>query len=506
MNNKRFVLKFFIAILYSESRVLFLMTTGIPPQSKIVLTVPVWIATICIASLSFLKAATHPDPQDSFSEHASAPVPVQYARSYNFNDVSLAISGNPGTENFKTGNGFLQGVTGPSKDTGISYGGIWLSDYNILMSGGAQPGSSSWNSLLIASVMIDAEKLMGWQGADFGAQFLQFNGQNTDGQAGSVQGYNGLPGLPPLDRSELYQAWYRQKLFDNRLIIRIGRTVPTYDFNNVCRPVTTSEADLQIPSLSGLLYTPIFINPTMLGALPGYYNSADGVTVTIAPTKNSYINYGFYNGNLANGVQTGLVAPQFNKYCFNILETGMSWILAEKYPGQFGIGAWYQTGLLSGPGTITQNGTDGIYFFGGQRIWGRSSKPETVPLLNGDGKSKVVLPALSKTQDASVSMFYQYGVNNSETLPINKYFGAGFTGFGLIPNRPADSIGFGTAWSWLNPNIFNRSSELMFQTYYQAHLYGGAFLQPTISYIPTPGDSASLPAAWAFTLRFTLLF
>jgi hypothetical protein len=37
----------------------------------------------------------------------------------------------------------------------------------------------------------------------------------------------------------------------------------------------------------------------------------------------------------------------------------------------------------------------------------------------------------------------------------------------------------------------------MFQGY--NGLPGGAFLQPTLSYIPTPG-------AWAMTMRFTLLF
>jgi porin len=62
------------------------------------------------------------------------------------------------------------------------------------------------------------------------------------------------------------------------------------------------------------------------------------------------------------------------------------------------------------------------------------------------------------------------------------------------------------AWSWLNPNLFDRSSELMFQAYYQAHLYAGAFFQPAVSYIPTPGASPSLKGVWALTFRFTLLF
>ena len=109
-------------------------------------------------------------------------------------------------------------------------------------------------------------------------------------------------------------------------------------------------------------------------------------------------------------------------------------------------------------------------------------------------------------QDASISAFLQFGVNNSETLPMNQYFGMGLTGFGLVPRRPQDSVGVGMAWAWLNPNLFDRSSELMFQGYYQAHLYGGTFFQPAVSYIPTPGASADLGGAWALTLRLTVLF
>ena len=51
------------------------------------------------------------------------------------------------------------------------------------------------------------------------------------------------------------------------------------------------------------------------------------------------------------------------------------------------------------------------------------------------------------------------------------YFGMGLTAFGLVPHRSEDSMGAGMAWSWLNPNLFDRSSELMFQGYYQAHLF-----------------------------------
>ncbi|MGA2053002.1 MAG: carbohydrate porin, partial [Opitutales bacterium] len=197
-----------------------------------------------------------------------------------------------------------------------------------------------------------------------------------------------------------------------------------------------------------------------------------------------------------------LVGPQFNTYYFNIAEVGTDWVIADKYPGQFGAGAWYQSGTLTAPHGVTQDGTSGFYLFGGQRIWGRDAAPAVTRVVNG--QPQIVTP--THGQNASVSVFYQFGINDSKTLLVTDYVGAGLTGFGLIPGRPEDSIGGGLGQSWLNKNVFNRSSQLMLQTYYQAHIYGGLFLQPTLSYIPTPAASNTYSAAWAFTMRLTFLF
>lgn len=420
--------------------------------------------------------------------------------------VPASIAGNPAAVESDPGTGLAGRLLHIPEWTGLRLGGVWLADTNGLISGGVQPGKWSWNSALIIGANLDADTLVGWKGASFGIQFLQFNGQNTNAQAGSVQGYNSLPGSEPLHRSELYQLWYRQALFDDRLIFRIGKQVPTFDFNNVARPVATREEMLAIPAVTGLLYTPVFVQPNLLGAIGGYYNSVSGVTVSIAPTRNTYLRYGFYDGNVARGVQTGMMGPQFNGYYFNIWEAGMDWILADKYPGNIGAGLWYQTGVLQGPGDISENGTGGYYMFGSQRVWSNEvAKPPAESGNTKNGKSTIAV-ADGPRQHSSVSMFFQYGVNNSGTLPMNQSFGLGLTGFGLVPGRPADSLGLGMSWAWLNPNLFNRSSELMFQSYYQAHLFDGVFFQPAVSYIPTPGASADIGAAWAVTFRMVVLF
>lgn len=396
-----------------------------------------------------------------------------------------AVSGNPASTTFRTGTGWLGRTMGLKDEWGVTLGGLWLADTNIVAAGGVQKGGWTSNSALTVGLGIDANKLVGWQGASFGFVVLQLNGANTNGEAGSVQGYNGIVGSRPFERTEIFQAWYAQEMIKDVLNVRIGRSTPSADFNNVLRPVTFVDSNENIPAVSGLLYSTVFVNGSILGALPGYYNSGNGVTVNFAPTKNFYLNLGVYDGNLARGVQTGQAPPHFNGYYFNIGEIGTNWLLGEgHHPGQFGIGLWHQTGLITKKG-VSQDGMGGFYLFGSQR------------LAHG------VNPAVPSS---GITSFVQFGVNNSQTMPINQYYGAGLTGFGLVGGRDRDSMGVGVAYSRLNPVLFKRPSELMFQAYYQAHLFGATFLQPTVSLIPTPGAAPNLPATVTTTLRLTVLF
>jgi len=417
-------------------------------------------------------------------QQPSNSIPANVAKAH-----TSSISSNPAAVNVNTGSGALQQYiekkSGIQDNHGIAVQGAWIGDSNKLMSGGIPNAKrSTSNSVAILDLTIEMEKFNGWKGGLFSAQFLQQNAQNTNSQAGIIQGYNSLPDVAPFNRSELYALWYRQALFDNTLFVRVGKTITTLDFNNVIKPVPLSTDDPNIPAVSGLIYTPLFINPAVDGIMPGYTNSAYGITATFTPVKEWYLSYGIYDGNLASGKQTGLTGPTFNGRSFQVGELGGAWLLGVNHkPGTAGIGLWHQKGLIN-QGNLTEMAATGAYLFGSQRLWYRHPG-----------------------QDISgVSAFYQCSINNSSVLPMKKSVGAGLTAFGLIANRDDDSIGIGASLAWLNQRRTQVSTELMYQIYYQAKLLTNIYLEPALSYIPTPGQNPGLNHAFAGTLRAIVLF
>ena len=413
---------------------------------------------------------------------------------------SQPISANPAATDIIAGTGALGRLLGFDEDSGVRFGGLWIGDSSGVLSGGADPGKWGGLSLTIADLNFDTDKLFGWKGGSIGIEYLNFYGSTINSLAGAFPGFDSLEAGPPFNRNSLYELWFRQVLLDDKLIVRIGKSVPTYDFGNVIRPVPVADPAAAIPAVTSLAYTPVFVNPTMLGVIPGYYNSATGITATVLPMKSTYLSYGFYDGNLAKGVQTGLEGPHFNGYYFHIGEAGFAYRLGQqRKPGNFGVGVWGQTGKLHTSTGGIDNGANGVYLFGAQRLWFRR------PGVDNSG----------------VSGFYQFGANNSNALSARDYVGGGLTAFGMVPGRPDDSFGFGLAWTALTTGDFSvlplgtgidkaeprlRSNQLMLQWYYQMKIVNGIFAQAALTEIPTPGIGPNTPNALAITLRLTVLF
>ncbi len=445
------------------------------------------------------KQSAFGNPYDLSSEEGQKSSQRQRGNPYNLSDKEgqntspdqedenkvTAISANPDAVILSAGSGALGKALGFKKESGIFIGGVWIPDLNYLIHGGLKPRRWVANNLLQLCMVVDLEKRHLLKGGMVGVNLLQFNGGPANFDAGSVQGYNGLVGPPPLDRFELYEYWYRQELFNKKVLFRIGQMSTMVDFNNVTYPILLQ--DIKVPATSGLIYVPLVLNASMIGVMPGYYDSAFGAMIRITPVKSFYFSYGVYDGNLARGKQTGMRGPEFNGYYFHITGVGIAWgIKKHAYSGNLTMGGWYQSGrLFAGPESeITEKGIGGFYAFGTQRLW-----------LRNPGKD-----------DTGIFGFFQYGINRSKTLPINEFADVGLTFFGLIPDRPADSIGIGVDWARLNHRIFERKREVMIQTYYQMHVFTGTYFTGVLTYIPIPGAADHLKPAWIATGRLIVLF
>jgi porin len=428
------------------------------------------------------------------------------------NANSMSIPANPAAVNIIVGSGAFGDAIGFNRN-GLRFGGVTVNNGSGILSGGLAPGKWAGQQLTIGDLSFDTDKGGMWEGGLFGTEYLYHAGYGAptvvngipqhpgspNSLAGSALGFNSLDNRSPTDRSELYQLWYRHEFFDKKLVVRIGKSVPTYDFGNVVKPKPTLNGAGDIPGVSGAILTPLYVNPTMLGLIPGYYNSAAGVVAALNVSDDFYLQYGFFDGSLALQKQTGLEGPHFNGHYFHIGEVGTSWTLTEDdLPGRFGVGYWGQTGYIptfNGP----VNGAQGVYFFGSQCLY-----------WENPGKS-----------NQGLNGFYQFGASDSPFVITQRFFGCGLTYFGLLPNRDDDSFGFAMAWGRQNsdPNIGRAfytgygtnpaplgTHEVILTWYYQIKVADNIFVQPNLTYIPDPARVPGTPGAFPFTLQATMLF
>ncbi|HOI15764.1 MAG TPA: carbohydrate porin [Geobacteraceae bacterium] len=423
--------------------------------------------------------------------------------------ISPELAVNPRALSGAYYSGLLQKTLGLSPDFPIRFGGILDVGGNWVASGGLSPHTLSGDFVFGLNVDVDAERLLHIPGGRFFAGCLVYQGMDGNGRVGSVQVFDNL--APPKDfhRVQLYELWWRQRLFDNKLIFKIGKINAGGEFGQVLNPATALEPHMRDWTISDLLYTPSGLHTTNF-KLPIYPNPAWGLSLTFLPTKNFYVSYGLFDGNGARGVQTGVeVGPEFNGYWFHIGEVGYAWRLgAQGKSGRFAAGIWGQTGALATgnlnsdkTAAVMTNGAMGYYAFASQRLWYRNPASDPTGLIG----------------------FAQLGYSDSPSNSANWYVGGGLTALGLVPGRPGDTAGIGLAWSKLNsgayaglfffPNVPSsytstslRSSELMLQAYYQMNLIPSyVALQAAYTAIPTPGYRAGIPWANIFTLRMVLV-
>lgn len=409
-------------------------------------------------------------------------------------------------------NGDPGGVRKRLSQVGITFQFNTLAEYLADVSGGVRRGGA-YQGREEAVLDLDMEKLAGWKGLT-----LHANGFRIDGggiQANYVGNLLDPSYIEARPTTRLYELWAEQKLFDDKLAIRVGQLGADSDF------FISSYANQFVNTTFGF---PGILSFDLPSGGPEYPLAALGARVKFEPAKGVTLLYGIYDGDPAG---PGTDDPQVrNAYGTNFRLEDPPLMFAEgQYaynqdkggPGLAGtirLGGWYHAGsfadqrfasdgrliadpMSSGVG-LTHHGDYGLYAVIDQQIW---------KLPSGE-------------PDKGAGVFARVSGSPSDRNLVDFYADGGIVFSGIVPGRPDDSFGFSAGYLQISGNAHDfdldtaafaktalpaRDYEAAFEFNYQAQVIPGWTIDADVQYIVHPGAGGGNPDNPAATIPDALV-
>jgi porin len=368
------------------------------------------------------------------------------------------------------------------EDRGITPTLTFVTDSLGNPTGGMEQGFTTANNLGI-DLNFDLEKLCGLEGGSFLISMsYRFGGSLSANYIHNVFTVQQVFGG---ETFHFINMAYLQKLFDDRVEVRLGRIATGDDF--LVSPYN------YVFVQNGFDGNPvgIFFNSPGMSAYP---NDTWGALVKVRPTARTYIMGGVYNGdpsiraNDKHGVDFSMDGPVF--------VIGEVAYQPNSMPGDRGLignykaGFWYDNSLYSdfNNGAVNR-GNWGFYGMFDQ-VLVRFEEPAN---HRGFG----VAGSFLASPDQSISQ-----------MPY--FFTAALVTRGIIPARPRDIVGLGFVYGHfsndlqdsqqraqqLDPNVGVQSHETVLElTYRLALLKSALYLQPDLQYVFRPGGTGRISDA-----------
>jgi len=398
-----------------------------------------------------------------------------------------------------------KGITLQATETSAVWGNL---------SGGLKRGAV-YNGVTQISLTFDTEKLGLWKGGTFIASALQIHGR---GPSANLVGnaYHTVATFEATRATRLYDLYYEQSLFDDRVSIRAGQFRADDEFI-ISQYGPTTDDGLQLTSATSLFINSTFGWPPLAGsALPGggpaYPMGALGIRLKIKPTDDVTLLAAIFNGNPA-GQGTG--NPQLLNHSGTRfpITNGYSVFTEAQYavnqskdgpglPGMYRIGFWFNNNGFQDPrydinGISLANpasngiprshyGNYSVYLGADQMIW-----------------------QTGETKDQGIGVFGRITGAPNDRSPLSLYVNGGLTWKGMIPGRENDTAGIGFAYAkvgarsrgydgdvaFYNPGTYSpiRGSETVIEATYAIQLTGWWTLQPDIQYVIRPAGGIPDP-------------
>lgn len=355
------------------------------------------------------------------------------------------------------------------RPAGISIGANWVMEGFQNFMGGKRSNSPVAASTLDVNLAFSTQPALGIRGGEFYVDIEDHAGRNpSQVLVGDVQVFDKLNYSPYL---QIFELWYQQRLFDDRLRIKVGKV----DANTEFSVITDG---LEFISSSTQVSPTVFVFPTTPDPMPS-------VDIFFTPHDPLYASFGAFYSNSASRYLdiTGTpyaIQPTRNG-AFLIGETGLVWRMIPVLgaSGDFRVGAWGQTGTYQRFDGTTQAGTDGVYAILDQTLLKPPSGGERIPGL---------------------AMFLEYGQTDPNVTAVYQHVGGGLVANGSWWGRPRDDVGLSPQLARMSYRMKSPESyELAIETFYNLSVAPHFAVQPDVQYIVNPGGE--YPDALVGTMR-----
>jgi porin len=364
--------------------------------------------------------------------------------------------------------------------------------YTVQLLGNPSGGQSrgfTYAGTLQASIFLDLHKLLRIPGLSFNVGGAWSTGKNLSadyiGNSFTVQGAYGSPGNGT-NNLTLGETYLQQQLFNNSLVIAVGRLAPANIFATM--PVLNNYLNIGTNPGPGALgindATFTLYPPGVEWGVQAIYNITSSFQMAAGVFNTNQSSAGGAKGGLDFALQQGnrgaLSVVQLN-YLVNhaARDTGL--------PGQYSFGGYYDSNRFSSlriPNS-TESGTYSVYGMFQQMVY-----------RDGEAGSQKGVTIWGETALAPKS-----SVN---TMPY--FVGGGLSYQGLIPGRDKDIASAGVIYGAFSRYIPRTTAETVIEINYQITFSRWLSITPDIQYVIRPSGSSAIKNALVLGTQVAIVF
>lgn len=388
--------------------------------------------------------------------------------------------------------------------TAVDVNEVWGNPYGGIKQGAAYTG------LTTLTLNWDPEKVIGIKNGLFNISALQLRGRAFTAE--NIGAYNSTSGWEGDRSTRLWELWYQQGFFDNKLTIRIGKLSLDQEFNISDYATLFINSSFGWPMISsvntysGGIDYPVAAPAIRFNFQPNDYWSDLFAIADNNPNDVSFCNpsgpftcdpYSKHQSGTHFNFNTGIFITNEIQYHLNPGDEND--VKYTSYPGTYRLGAYFDSSKFP----------DQRYNKNGDPL-GNPDNPQT--MLNHRhtwsiyGIMDQMIWRNSNNKKESLGIFGRIQVSPNDRSPINLAGDAGIVYKGVL-NREHDSLGFGWGFArtgnrarnydrdyrhYVDSNWYIRKNEHHIELAWQIQATPWLELKPDFQYVFRPGGGLNL--------------